>query len=152
MDQTISPLLPAGLVTLQDWAERIGRSPRTVINHWRPRPGFPAPVGRLPRPVHGGRGRLLYEERALDAWREAQPDLWLPHRVELAREAFDPEARVTLGWFATHVARVARKTVTQYRDTVGFPTRGVDGKYRAADLARFWSARPGKRGASKHRR
>jgi hypothetical protein len=93
----------------------------------------------------------LYEERALDAWRKAQPDLWLPHRVELAHGEFDPDARVTLGWFADHVAQVTRKTVTQYRGAPGFPPRGADGKYRAADLARFWSERPGKRGPSKRR-
>lgn len=34
-----------------------------------------------------------------------------------------PAQRVTLGWFADNAAKVARKTVTQYRGTPGFPAR-----------------------------
>jgi hypothetical protein len=150
VDEVASPPEPAvGLLTLADWAQRIGRAPRTVINHWRPRPGFPPPAARLPGPARGGVGRLLYERRALDAWRETQPDLGLPRRVDLSQASFDPEARVSLGWFAEHVAGVARKTVTQYRGKPGFPLGDARNTYRAGDLAQFWSARPGKRGPSR---
>lgn len=134
----IAEPLPTGLVTLSQWAGTVGRSPGTIRSRWARRRGFPAPCGRLPgRGRHGGGlGELVY--------RAADLDEWLPPPVLLDDAGTSPDQRVTLGWFADHAAHVARKTVTQYRGTPGFPAPGADGRYRYADLAAWWCSRPGR--------
>src|SRR5260370_10246840 len=143
--RTIDEPLPPGLVTLSQWAARVGRSPGTVRSRWSQRPGFPQPCGRLPgRGRHGGGlGELVYRSADLGAW--------VPRSSVLDCSGVSPDLRITLGWFADRAAKVARKTVTQYRDAPGFPAAGADGRYRYADLAGWWRARPG-RGAPRTRR
>jgi len=134
----IATPLPPGMVTLSQWAARVGRSPGTVRSRWSRRPGFPSPVGRAPgRGRHGGgRGELVY--------RAADLDECLPRPRSLDDAGISPGQQVTLGWFADHAAKVARKTITQYRDTPGFPVPAVDGRYRYGDLAAWWRSRPGR--------
>jgi hypothetical protein len=140
------PLSP-GLVTLSQWAASVGRAPGTIRSRWARRPDFPAPVGRTPgRGRHGGGlGELVYRSVDLDAF---QPK---PQPSPLDDVRIGPGQRVTLGWFADHAAKVARKTVTQYRGTPGFPAPGTDGRYRYGDLAAWWRSRPG-RGARRANR
>jgi hypothetical protein len=140
----IAEPLPPGLVTLSQWAATVGRSPGTIRSRWARQPGFPAPVGRTPgRGRHGGGlGELVYQAVALEAF---QPQ---PRPLDDAR--ISSTQRVTLGWFADHAAKVARKTVTQYRGAPGFPVPGPDGRYRYGDLADWWRSRPG-RGARQSR-
>ena len=40
--------LPPGHITLKDYAPQTGRALGTIETHWRPKPGFPEPVGELP--------------------------------------------------------------------------------------------------------
>lgn len=136
--------LPPDLVTLSQWAARVGRAPGTIRSRWARQPGFPAPVGRTPGHGRhgGGLGELVYRAADLEP---LQPQ---PHPLDDAR--ISPDQRVALGWFADHAAKVARKTVTQYRDTPGFPAPGTDGRYRYDDLAAWWRSRPG-RGARQPR-
>lgn len=142
--------IPAGLTTLRAWSTRQGRVYDYVRQFWRPRPGFPEPVGELrPRGRHGGgRGEHLYDEAALDGWRSAQSDLDPPERIELSALGISADERVTLGRFAGLIGK-DRKTVTQHRDRPGFPAAGEGGKYRAGDLLAYWNARPGRRGKGK---
>ncbi len=69
--------LPDGVITLRQWAQRIGRAPATVVTHWQQRPGFPSPIGQLPSQTRqrGGTGESLYAEAELDAWRMTQASL-----------------------------------------------------------------------------
>ena len=129
--------LPPGHITLKDYAPQTGRALGTIETHWRPKPGFPEPVGELPsRGRHGGgRGRLVYLTHQLDAFFAAnQPAGGRDHRP-MRPPSLGQEARVTAGWFATNVAGVARKTVTQYRDQPTFPRADDDGTYRLGDPA-----------------
>jgi hypothetical protein len=68
--------LPDGVITLRQWAQRIGRA-RSTVTHWQQRPGFPSPVGRLPiQGRHwGGVGESLYSETQLDYWHMTQAGL-----------------------------------------------------------------------------
>ena len=134
----IAEPLPPGLVTLSRWAASAGRSPGTIRSRWAWRPGFPAPVGRTPgRGRHsGGLDELVYRAADLEAC--------LPRSASLHDAGISPGQRVTLGWFADHAAQVARKTVTQYRGTPGFPAPGPDGRYRYGDPAAWWRSRPGR--------
>ncbi len=117
------------------------------MRRWRRREGFPAPVGELPaRGRHGGgRGELLFDEQALDAWLAAQSELSPPERFDLAALGLRPGDQITLGRFATLIGR-ARNTVTQHRDRPGFPQPREDGTYRAGDLLNYWNSRTGHRG------
>lgn len=45
-----------------------------------------------------------------------------------------------------HAAKMARKTVTQYRGRPGLPTPGADGRYRHGDVAVWRRSRPAKGG------
>lgn len=134
----IAEPLPPGLVTLSQWAATVGRSPGTIRSRWSQRSGFPAPCGRTPgRGRHGGGlGEMVY--------RAADLEKCLPPSAQLDDAGISPDQRVTLGWFADRVAGVARKTVTQYRGTSGFPAPGADGRYRYVDLAIWWRSRPGR--------
>ena len=138
--------LPPGHITLKDYAPQAGRALGTIETHWRPKPGFPEPVGELPsRGRHGGgRGRLVYLTHQIDAFFAAnQPAGGRDHRP-MRPPSLGQEARVTAGWFATNVAGVARKTVTQYRDQPTFPRADDDGKYRLGDLMDWWPTRRGR--------
>jgi hypothetical protein len=134
----ITEPLPPGLVTMSQWAAAVGRSPGTIRSRWTRRPGFPAPVGRAPgRGRHGGGlGELVYRAADLDAFQPQPPPL--------DDAGIGPGQRITLGWFADHAAKVARKTVTQYRGTPGFPLPASDGRYWYGDLAAWWRSRPGR--------
>lgn len=94
--------IPAGLTTLHQWAPRHGRTYDYVRQVWRRRPGFPDPAGEMPaRGRHGGgRGELLFDEAALDAWLASQPDLAPPQRIDPASLRIYPDERITLGRFA----------------------------------------------------
>ena len=60
----------------------------------------------------------------------------------------DPEQRVNLGQ-AARILGMARKTLSQYRDSAGFPAAGLDGLRRLGDVVDFLNTgRPGKRGPS----
>jgi hypothetical protein len=148
---TPAPGLPPGLTTLRRWAAKHGRTPDYVRIFWRPRDGFPGPAGTLPaRGRHGGgQGELLFDEKHLDAWLAAQPDLQPPERIDAATLDTVAQERVTLGRFAAVIGK-DRKTVTQHRDRPGFPAPGDDGKYSLADLLRYWNTRTGRRGPARH--
>jgi hypothetical protein len=130
--------LPPDLITLSAWAASVGRSSGTVRARWSAKKDFPDPVARTPGRGRngGGLGELVYRLADLNAW--------LPEPVRLNDGDIRPDQLVTLGWFADHVAHVARKTVTQYRGKAGFPAAEPDGRYRYSDLAGFWRSRPGR--------
>jgi hypothetical protein len=141
--------LPRGLATLAEYAQRVGRSKDYIRTYWRPRPGFPDPVGKLAAQGRngGGRGELVWKIAALDAFRASQHDLWGRRTTQLLVTSRNMDERMTLGYFADNVAEVHRKTITQYRGQSGFPAAGDDGKYRLGDLVDWWNhGRPGKRG------
>lgn len=103
-------------VTLAEWAARIGRPETSVRNHWRPLPGFPAPVGRRATPGPGP-GPEEYDVDALDAFRAA----WEADRARPTPPPYplpgDPDERLTLGAIARRLG-VAGRTLTQYRATI----------------------------------
>lgn len=115
--------------------------------NWRRRPGFPDPVSELPaRGRHGGgRGELLFDQAALDAWLVGQPDLHPPVRIDPAALRIDSGERITLGRFAALIGK-DRKTITQHRGRPGFPQPDPDGAYRAGELIEYWNTRTGRRG------
>ena len=137
------------MTTLRRWGPRQGRSAAYVRQNWRRRPGFPDPVGELPaRGRHGGgRGELLFNEAALDAWLAAQSDLASPERIDPAVLRIAPTERITLGRFAALIGK-DRKTVTQHRSRPGFPEPDPDGLYRAEELIKYWNTRTGRRRAT----
>ncbi len=138
------------MTTLRRWAAEHGRTSDYVRLFWRSRPGFPEPATSLrPRGRHGGgRGELLFEEAALNAWLAAQDDLHPPERVDPSGLEVGENDRVTLGRFAALIGK-DRKTVTQHRDRPGFPAPSADGTYRLGDLVRYWNARTGRRGPAR---
>jgi hypothetical protein len=147
---TPSTDIQPGLTTLRRWASKHGRTPDYVRIFWRARPGFPDPAGTLPaRGRHGGgQGELLFDEKRLDTWLAAQPDLQPPERIDPTTLRAAPDERVTLGGFAAVIGK-DRKTVTQHRDRPGFPAPGPDRKYSLADLLRYWNTRTGRRGPAR---
>src|SRR5271154_2709016 len=144
--------LPPGTTTLRLWAARHGRT-HDYLRRWRRRDGFPLPAGELPaRGRHGGgRGELLFDETALDAWLGGQVDLEPPERFDLAAFGLAPDDRITLGRFATIIGK-ARNTVAQHLERPSFPQAGADGIYRASDLFDYWNSRTGHRGQARKRR
>jgi hypothetical protein len=139
--------LPPGLTTLRRWGPQQGRSEAYVRQNWRRRPGFPDPVGEFPARGRngGGRGELLFDQAALDAWLAAQPDLAPPERIDPAALRITPGARITLGRFAALIGK-DRKTITQHRGRLGFPEPDADGTYLASELLAYWNTRTGRRG------
>jgi hypothetical protein len=139
--------IPPGWTTLRRWAPEHDRTFGYAQRYWRRRPDFPPPVGELPpRGRHGGgRGELLFDGAALDAWLAAHPDLAPPERTDSA--GIDLEERITLSRFAALIGK-ARMTVAQHRGRSGFPAASEDGRYRAGDLFEYWNSRTGRRGAS----
>ena len=142
--------LPAGMTTLRVWAARHGRTHDHVRKIWRHQDGFPAPSGVLAaRGRHGGgRGELYFDEAALDRWLAAQSDLAPKEPFDPATLRIDPDERITLARFAA-ILGIARNTVAQYRDQVGFPKPDADGTYHALELLGFWNSRPGRRGKTR---
>ena len=138
--------VPPGLTTLRLWASRHGRTLEAVRHKWRKQAGFPDPVGELSSRGRrgGGRGQLLFDEAALDAWLAAQAHLAPPERIDLTALRADPDDRVTLSRFAAMIGK-DRKTVTQHRSRPGFPDGDPDGRYRVGDLLQYWNERPGRR-------
>ena len=118
-------------VSLRDIATSTGRSLITVRVHWATKEDFPAARGQGPA------GENLYEAADWAAWWDRHPELHSP-----AFTPPDPERRVTLTTFAELVGRDPR-TITQYKDTEGFPSPGPDGTYRLGNLAVWWNNRPG---------
>jgi hypothetical protein len=137
------------MTTLRRWATAHGRTPEYVRIFWRPRRGFPAPIGALPaRGRHGGgEGELLFDEKDLDIWLATQPDLQPPERIDPSTLPA-ADTRITLGRFAALIGK-DRKTVTQHRDRPEFPEPGSDGSYRLGDLILYWNNRTGRRGPSR---
>src|SRR5260370_1506855 len=79
--------LPPGLTTLRDYADRLGYSSRYIRQYWGQRDGFPEPVGELPSQGRlgrgsGGPGELVYEEKALNAFRARHADPWGRPRMQ----------------------------------------------------------------------
>ena len=136
--------LPPGKLTLREYAPKVGRSARYIGDHWRSRPGFPTPAGELRARGRrgGGRGELVYEETALDAFRASQPDLWGQRTDTIAVTGRSLDERVTLGDFANHIAHEDCETVARHADQDGFPPAGTDGLYRLGDLISYWNTRP----------
>jgi hypothetical protein len=144
--------LPAGMVTIDAYAAKIGRRPRYLLHYWVSREGFPEPVGELPGNGRhgGGRRRKVYDEAALVTFRAGQPDLWGQPGQILQMPGHNLDERVTLGYFADHVTpRRDRRTITRYRQASGFPQPGEDDRYRLGDLLGFFNTGPaGPRGPS----
>ena len=137
------PLAP-GLTTLRGYAEGIGYSLGYIRLFWRKRDGFPAPVGELPpRGRHGGgRGELVFEEKALDAFRATQADLWGRRPMQRVVTSRDLDERITPGEFAQQLAGVGGEVMAQYQALEGFPETGTDRRCRLGDLLAYWNTRP----------
>ncbi len=142
--------LPPGMVTIETYADQIGRTPRYLLHYWLTRDGFPDPVGELPGRARrgGGRRRKVYDEAALADFRAGQPDLWGQPAQALAMPGHSRDERMTLGYFADHVTpRRDRRTVTQYREKPGFPQPDNDDRYELGALLDYFNTgRRGKRG------
>jgi hypothetical protein len=139
--------LPAGLTTLRDYAERIGYSPRYIRQYWGQRDGFPGPVGELSPHGRegrgsGGLGELVYEEKALDAFRARHPDLWGRRRMQRVVTSRDLDERLTPAEFARQLAGVGAEAIARHEELEGFPETGADGTARLGDLVAYWNTRP----------
>jgi hypothetical protein len=135
--------LPPGLGTLADYGDLIGGySGEYVRIHWGKREGFPVPVGEVRR--QRGRRELVYEVKALDAFRATQAGLWGRRVMPRAVTRRDLDERITLGEFAGQLAGVSGEVMAGYLelDSAGFPAAGPDGKYRLGDLLGYWNTRP----------
>jgi hypothetical protein len=137
------PLAP-GLTTLRDYAKRIGYSPDYIRLFWGKRDGFPAPAGELPpRGRHGGgRGELVFDEKALDAFRATQADLWGRRPMQRVVTNRDLDERITPSEFAQQLAGVDGAVMARYQALDGFPEIGKDGRCRLGDLLAHWNTRP----------
>ena len=136
--------LPPGLTTLRDYAKRIGYSPGYIRQDWKKRDGFPEPAGELrPRGRRGGgRGELVFVEKALDAFRATQADLWGRRRMTRVVTRRDLDERITPAGFARQLARVSLREMAQYQALAGFPEADGDGRCRLGDLLWYWNTRP----------
>jgi hypothetical protein len=139
--------LPPGLTTLRCYAARLGYSPRYIRDNWRQREGFPEPVGELSPQGRlgrrsGGLGELVYEEKALDAFRARHTDLWGRRRMERVSTSRDLDERITPGEFARQLAGAGAEVIARYQDLDGFPETGADGTARLGDLVAYWNTRP----------
>ena len=139
--------LPPGLTTLRDYADRLGYSPRYIRERWGRRDGFPEPVGELPSQGRvgrgsGGLGELVYEGKALDAFRARYADLWGRRRMQRVVTSRDLDERVTPREFARQLAGVGAEVIARYEDLEGFPETGADGTARLGDLVAYWNTRP----------
>jgi hypothetical protein len=139
--------LPPGLTTLHDYAERIGYSSRYIRQYWGQRAGFPEPVGELPSQGRlgrgsGGLGELVYEEKALDAFRARHADLWGRRRMQRVVTRRDLDERLPPGEFARQLAGVGPDVIARYQELEGFPETSADGTARLGDLLAYWNTRP----------
>jgi hypothetical protein len=139
--------LPPGQTTLRDYAESLGYSPRYVRDTWGQRDGFPEPVGELPSQGRegrgsGGLGELVYEEKALDAFRARHADLWGRRRMQRVVTSRDLDERITPGQFARQLAGVGAQVIARYEELEGFPETAADGTARLGDLVAYWNTRP----------
>jgi hypothetical protein len=139
--------LPPGQTTLRGYAQRLGYSPRYIRDTWGQRDGFPEPVGELPSQGRegrgsGGLGELVYEERALDAFRARHADLWGRRRMQRVVTSRDLDERVTPAEFARQLAGVGAEVIARYEDLAGFPETAADGTARLGDLVAYWNTRP----------
>lgn len=139
--------LPPGQTTLRDYAEGLGYSPGYVRDTWGQRDGFPEPVGELPSQGRegrgsGGLGELVYEEKALDAFRARHADLWGRRRMQRVVTSCDLDERVTPGQFARQLAGVGAEVIARYEELEGFPETAADGTARLGDLVAYWNTRP----------
>jgi hypothetical protein len=135
--------LSSGLTTLRDYAERLGYSRDYIRLYWKKRDGFPEPAGELPsRGRHGGgRGELVYEEKALDAFRAAHADLWGRRPLQRVVTDRDLDERLTPAVFA-RLAGAGGEMMARHQEMEGFPETGADGKCRLGDLLAYWNTRP----------
>jgi hypothetical protein len=135
--------LPPGLTTLRDYSRRLGYSPDYIRLYWKKRDGFPEPAGELPsRGRHGGgRGELVYAEKALDAFRAAHADLWGRRPLQRVVTDRDLDERLTPAEFA-RLAGASDEMMARHQEMEGFPETGADGKCRLGDLLAYWNTRP----------
>lgn len=138
---------PPGLTTLRDYADRLGYSSRYIRQYWGQRDGFPEPVGELPPQGRvgrrsGGLGELVYEEKALDAFRARHADLWGRRRMQRVVTSRDLDERITPGEFARQLAGVGGEVIGRYQELEGFPETSADGTARLGDLLAYWNTRP----------
>ena len=136
--------LPTGLTTLREYAKRIGYSFGYIRLYWGQRDGFPEPAGELsPRGrLGGGRGELVYEEKALDAFRALYADLWGRRPMQRVVTSHDLDERITPDDFAVQLAGVDAEVIARYQGLEGFPETGADGTARLGDLVAYWNTRP----------
>lgn len=137
------PLAP-GQTTLRDYGLRIGYSADYIRLFWGRRDGFPAPVGELhPQGRHGGgRGELVFEVKALDAFRATQLDLWGRRPLRRVVTSRDLDERITPGEFASQLAGVSGEEMARYQELESFPRIGGDGMCPLGDLIAYWNTRP----------
>ncbi|WP_214327904.1 deazapurine DNA modification protein DpdA family protein [Nonomuraea sediminis] len=130
------------LVTLGEWAAKVGRAETAVRNHLTDAPGFPAPKGTRPR-EGSGTPYEEYEESELDAWLKAWETKHAPARYEVPG---DPGEYRTLGAIAKLLG-VDGKTVTQYRALLdqhaAHEDRGARRFYRTGDVVEVLNSRKG---------
>jgi len=143
LEQPLSP----GLTTLRDYAERIGYSARYIRQFWGQRDRFPEPVGELSPQGRMGRGsgglpELVYEEKALDAFRALYADLWGRRRIQRVTTSRDLDERITPGGFARQLAGISAGEMARFQELEGFPETGADGTARLGDLVAYWNTRP----------
>lgn len=134
--------LEEGQVTLRQYGDEVGRTLETLWTHWRPREGFPVPVGvlRIGRRQGGGRPEPVYSREQLNQFRATQPDLWGRRRIRLVIGHDDSE-QVTLAEFADLTG------ITVPGPNVGgCPPAGPDGLFRLGDLATWQNTRPASAG------
>ena len=126
----LTPPLPPGLVTLDDYGGSIDRTARYLQTYWSPQPGFPKPKGELPgRGRHGGGRRVkVYSAGELDEFRARHDTLW-GHRSIRLIIGHHPGELVTLEQFA----RISGIGADPGRFP-GCPPPGDDGRRRLGDL------------------
>ncbi|WP_217709104.1 DUF4326 domain-containing protein [Nonomuraea rhodomycinica] len=130
------------LVTLGEWAAKVGRAETAVRNHLAAAPGFPAPKGTRPRT---GKGTPYeeYDEAELDEFLKAWEAAHAPARYQVPG---DPDEMRTLGAIAKLLG-VDGKSVTQYRAAIdehaAHEDRGARRYYRTGDVVEVLNSRKG---------
>lgn len=128
--------LPPGRATLDGYGQRIGYQGKYLYYFWRPRDGFPEPVGEL-----AGSGTHVYDVKSLEQFRVANADLWGRRQMTRVTTGQDVDLRITPAEFAA-MAGVDPQDLDPYRPLPAFPETGQDGRYRLGDLIVFWNTRP----------